>query len=119
MRADGGAAVFGDQHVSFAPKPIFVLRRCCLVKEEAMDVQLCPDMMVFSSYCSQILDSVMYMILHVAGGKENIPALRLYDKFGFLPVPQGTVFGKPDKDLYVLGHVGQSLQRLCWPALEV
>jgi len=60
-----------------------------------------------------------HMILHVAGGKENIPALRLYDKFGFLPVPQGTVFEKPDKDLYVLGHVGQSLQRLCWPALEV
>jgi len=60
-----------------------------------------------------------HMILHIAGGKRNIPALRLYEKFGFLPVPQGTVFRKPDKDLYVLGHVGQSLQRLCWPALEL
>lgn len=59
------------------------------------------------------------MILHVAGGEENIPALRLYDRFGFLPVPQGTVFHKPDKDLYVLGNVGQSLRRLCWSALEV
>jgi len=59
------------------------------------------------------------MILHVAGGKENIPALRLYEKFGFLPVPRETVFHKPDKDLYVLGHVGQSLRRLCWSALEV
>ncbi|CAB9502439.1 expressed unknown protein [Seminavis robusta] len=60
-----------------------------------------------------------HMILHVAGGHENVPALRLYEKFGFLPVPQGTVFHKPDKDLFVLGHVGESLQRLCWPALEV
>lgn len=60
-----------------------------------------------------------HMILHVAGGPENVPALKLYEKFGFLPVPQGTVFEKPDKDLFVLGHVGESLQRLCWPALEV
>ena len=58
------------------------------------------------------------MILHVAGGKENVPAQRLYDKFGFVEVPQGTVFHKPDGDLFVLGHVGESLQQLCWPALE-
>lgn len=58
-----------------------------------------------------------HMILHVAGGKENLPALRLYDKFGFVSVPQGTVFQKPDKDVFVLGHVGESLQRLYWPAL--
>jgi len=57
------------------------------------------------------------MILHVAGGMENVPALRLYEKFGFMPVPQGTVFHKPDKDLMVLGNVHQSLQLLCWPAV--
>lgn len=57
------------------------------------------------------------MVLHVAGGRENVPALRLYEKFGFLPVPQGTIFHKPDRDLFVLGHVGESMKRLCWPAL--
>jgi len=60
-----------------------------------------------------------HMILHVAGGTENVPARRLYDKFGFTEVPQGTYFQKPDRDLFVLGHVGESLQQLCWPALEV
>ena len=61
-----------------------------------------------------------HMILHVAGGQENVPALKLYDKFGFLPVPQSTgVFRKPNKDLFLLGHVGRSLQKFCWPALEM
>jgi GNAT superfamily N-acetyltransferase len=65
-----------------------------------------------------------HMILHVAGGQENVPALKLYHRFGFLPVPHdhhqgstGNVFRKPNKDLFLLGHVGKSLQRFCWPAL--
>ena len=60
-----------------------------------------------------------HMILHVAGGKENVPAQRLYEKFGFIEVPEGTVFDKPDRDLFILGHVAESLQQLCWPALEM
>eukprot|EP00566_Odontella_aurita_P019158 CAMPEP_0113591284 /NCGR_PEP_ID=MMETSP0015_2-20120614/37181_1 /TAXON_ID=2838 /ORGANISM="Odontella" /LENGTH=309 /DNA_ID=CAMNT_0000497643 /DNA_START=76 /DNA_END=1005 /DNA_ORIENTATION=- /assembly_acc=CAM_ASM_000160 len=53
-------------------------------------------------------------VLHVAGGKSNVPAVRLYSKFGFLPVERGTVFQKPDKDLYVLGNIGRSLEELAW-----
>jgi len=51
-----------------------------------------------------------HCILHVAGGKNNIPALKLYDRFGFLPASH--LFKKPNKDLYVLGDIGHSLERL-------
>lgn len=53
-------------------------------------------------------------LLHVAGGRSNVPAVRLYSKFGFLPVEQGTFFHKPDKDLFVLGNIGRSLEQLAW-----
>lgn len=57
------------------------------------------------------------VVLHVAGGSDNLPALRLYAKFGFLNVPRGTAFNEPDRDLFVLGNVGRSLRRLHWPAI--
>mmetsp|Transcript_306 Transcript_306/g.518 ORF Transcript_306/g.518 Transcript_306/m.518 type:complete len:364 (-) Transcript_306:14-1105(-) len=61
------------------------------------------------------------VILHVAGGAENIPAVRLYERFGFHPVPQGTLFHKPDRYIYVLGDIARSLGGITWNegALEV
>lgn len=53
-------------------------------------------------------------VLHVAGGDDNIPAVRLYRHFGFLPVSQGGMFQKPDRDLYILGDIGRSLEDLAW-----
>lgn len=53
-------------------------------------------------------------ILHVAGGEDNIPAVRLYRHFGFLPVVQGTMFHKPDRDMYVLGNIATTLEGLAW-----
>jgi len=55
-------------------------------------------------------------ILHVAGGEENVPAVRLYRRFGFLPVARDTLYNKPDRDLYVLGDIGNSLDALAWNA---
>lgn len=57
-------------------------------------------------------------ILHVAGGNSNIPAVRLYKRFGFLSVKAGEdddgVFHKPNRDLFVLGNIGNALQSLSW-----
>ena len=57
-----------------------------------------------------------HVILHVAGGaSKNIPAAKLYQKFGFVSVPthkDGGVFQKPDRDLFVLGNIGQALEDL-------
>ena len=57
-----------------------------------------------------------HVILHVAGGaSKNIPAAKLYEKFGFVSVPthkDGGVFQKPDRDLFVLGNIGQALEDL-------
>ncbi len=53
-------------------------------------------------------------VLHVAGGEENLPAVRLYRHFGFLPVTQGTMFQKPDRDMYVLGNIGRTLEGIAW-----
>ncbi|KAK1738641.1 hypothetical protein QTG54_010671 [Skeletonema marinoi] len=58
-----------------------------------------------------------HAILHVAGGgsKNNIPAAKLYGRFGFVTVPrhdEGGPFAKPDKDLFVLGNIGKALNDL-------
>ena len=55
-------------------------------------------------------------ILHVAGGYSNIPAVRLYKRFGFVPVKAGDdgLFHKPNRDLFVLGNIGNALQHLSW-----
>jgi len=60
-----------------------------------------------------------HAILHVAGGgaSKNIPAARLYGRYGFMPVPphrQGGPFVKPDKDLFVLGNISSTLNALPW-----
>jgi GNAT superfamily N-acetyltransferase len=52
-------------------------------------------------------------VLHVAGGTSNVPAVRLYHRFGFVPVPSG-LFRKPDKDVYVLGNIDLALKSLLW-----
>lgn len=58
------------------------------------------------------------VVLHIAGGLENVPAVRIYERFGFVPAPG--IFHKPDKDIYVLGNIGQALQSLLWSeALQV
>ncbi len=54
------------------------------------------------------------VILHVAGGKENVPAVRLYRRFGFLSIKGGTLFDKPNRDLYVLSDISRSLDGLSW-----
>ena len=58
-----------------------------------------------------------HAILHVAGGgaSKNIPAAKLYGRFGFVSVPrhnEGGPFSKPDKDLFVLGNIGKALDDL-------
>lgn len=55
-------------------------------------------------------------ILHVAGGYSNVPAVKLYQRFGFVGVPAGNggIFNKPDRDLFVLGNIGTALQSLHW-----
>jgi len=57
-----------------------------------------------------------HAILHVAGGgSKNIPAAKLYGRFGFVTVPrhdEGGPFAKPDKDLFVLGNIGKALDDL-------
>lgn len=55
-------------------------------------------------------------ILHVAGGYSNVPAVKLYQRFGFVGVPAGDggIFNKPDRDLFVLGNIGTALQSLHW-----
>ena len=55
-------------------------------------------------------------ILHVAGGYSNVPAVKLYQRFGFVGVRAGDggIFNKPDRDLFVLGNIGTALQSLYW-----
>ena len=55
-------------------------------------------------------------ILHVAGGYSNVPANKLYQRFGFVGVRAGDggIFNKPDRDLFVLGNIGTALQSLHW-----
>lgn len=60
-----------------------------------------------------------HAILHIAGGgaSKNIPAARLYERYGFVPVPkheEGGPFAKPDRDLFVLGNIGMVLNALPW-----
>ena len=58
-----------------------------------------------------------HAILHVAGGgaSKNIPAAKLYGRFGFVSVPrhdEGGPFSKPDRDLFVLGNIAKALDDL-------
>ena len=55
-------------------------------------------------------------ILHVACGYSNVPAGKLYQRFGFVGVRAGDggIFNKPDRDLFVLGNIGTALQSLYW-----
>ena len=55
-------------------------------------------------------------ILHVAGGYSNVPAVKLYQRFGFVGVPAGDggIFNKPDRDLFDLGNIDTALQSLHW-----
>ena len=57
-----------------------------------------------------------HAILHVAGGgANNVPAAKLYNRFGFVSVPkhdEGGPFTKPDRDLFVLGNIGKALDDL-------
>jgi predicted GNAT family N-acyltransferase len=65
-----------------------------------------------------------HAILHVAGGgaSKNVPAAKLYSRFGFVPVPnheEGGPFVKPDKDLFVLGNIGKTLVDLPLETLQI
>jgi hypothetical protein len=37
-----------------------------------------------------------------------------FSHFGFVSVPANTIFHKPNKDLYVLGNIRESLRELAW-----
>ena len=54
------------------------------------------------------------VVLHIAGGEENAPALRLYERFGFLRIKSGTSFHKPDRYMYVLGDIEYALGHTMW-----
>ena len=66
-----------------------------------------------------------HAILHVAGGgaSKNIPAAKLYRRYGFVDVPQhekGGPFVKPDRDLFVLGNIGRVLNTtLPWDEMKL
>jgi len=66
-----------------------------------------------------------HAILHVAGGgaSKNIPAAKLYRRYGFVGVPRhdkGGPFVKPDRDLFVLGNIGRVLNTtLPWDAMQL
>eukprot|EP01082_Thalassiosira_pseudonana_P006324 g6160.t1 g6160 contig20:948867-950042(+) len=60
-----------------------------------------------------------HAVLHIAGGgaSKNIPAAKLYTRFGFVSIPthdEGGPFEKPDRDLFVLGNIGKALDELPW-----
>ncbi|KAL7483034.1 hypothetical protein ACHAW6_008684 [Cyclotella cf. meneghiniana] len=59
-----------------------------------------------------------HAILHIAGtSSKNIPATKLYTKFGFVGLPryrEGGPFGEPDGDLFVLGDIGGCLEKGAW-----
>jgi GNAT superfamily N-acetyltransferase len=54
------------------------------------------------------------VVLHIAGGEDNAPALRLYERFGFLRVRSGTSFHKPDRYMYILGDIAFALDHTVW-----
>jgi len=66
-----------------------------------------------------------HAILHVAGGgaSNNIPAAKLYRRYGFVSVPQhekGGPFVKPDRDLFLLGNIGRVLNTtLPWDEMQL
>ena len=58
-----------------------------------------------------------HAILHVAGGgaSKNVPAAKLYRRYGFVAIPrhnEGGPFTRPDRDLFVLGNIGKALEDL-------
>mgnify|MGYP002384162903 FL=1 len=50
-------------------------------------------------------------VLHVAGGDDNVPARRLYERFCFAPVP-GDAFHRPNKDVWALVDIAGALRRV-------
>jgi len=54
------------------------------------------------------------VVLHIAGGEDNAPALRLYERFGFLRVRSGTSFHTPDRYMYILGDIAYALGHTVW-----
>jgi len=62
------------------------------------------------------LHQKQHAVLHVAGGELNVPALRLYRKFGFMAVGERS-FHKPNKNMFILPHIGQTLGAMNWQRL--
>jgi hypothetical protein len=57
-----------------------------------------------------------HSVLHIAGGLQNSPAVRLYEKFGFVAAPS-SVFQQPNKHLFVLVDIRQTLEATDWRRL--
>lgn len=54
----------------------------------------------------------IHTVLHVAGGKNNVPAIKLYERFGFREMSNH--FKVPNDNLYVLLDINQSLKNVHW-----
>eukprot|EP01118_Nematostelium_gracile_P010857 TRINITY_DN3798_c0_g1_i1.p1 TRINITY_DN3798_c0_g1~~TRINITY_DN3798_c0_g1_i1.p1 ORF type:complete len:241 (+),score=55.25 TRINITY_DN3798_c0_g1_i1:22-744(+) len=57
-----------------------------------------------------------HSILHVAGGHKNVPAKRLYERFGFVETDKNQ-FNQPNDNLFVLWDINNSLQSIDWKTL--
>jgi hypothetical protein len=55
-------------------------------------------------------------ILHLAGGDQNVGALRLYTRFGFHRVRQDALKA-PNRNVFVLPNIAAVLSRLDWRRL--
>jgi GNAT superfamily N-acetyltransferase len=51
-----------------------------------------------------------------AGGKSNVPAIRLYERFGFKDTSREQ-FNDPNENLYVLWDIHNSLQTIDWKTI--
>ena len=65
----------------------------------------------------EVHEQAAHAILHIAGSTQNTPAMKLYERFGFVALPkheEGGPFDKPDGDLWILGDIGGSLETGPW-----
>lgn len=59
-----------------------------------------------------------YSITFQAGGKLNVPALKLYHRFQFEPAPQ-KLFNPPNDDLFVLLDIRKALESIDWSSMFI
>jgi hypothetical protein len=72
----------------------------------------------FYSACGKrsFLVLVLLNIFVQAGGNQNVPAIRLYERFGFTSTEKSQ-FNAPNDNLFVLWDIHNSLQSIDWKRL--